>query len=67
MGGPVDYEQMKLTQQAMNATVLQRAKEHPGNPMKIWKLLLIIGGFFTAMILFVVLLELGVFEKLFYG
>ena len=42
MGGPVDYEAMKLQQQAMNATVLERARKHPGKPMKAWKLFLII-------------------------
>ncbi|MCR5648947.1 MAG: hypothetical protein K6F67_05365 [Oscillospiraceae bacterium] len=65
MGGPVDYEQMKLTQQAMNATVLQRAKEHPGQPMKAWKLFLIIGAFFIAMIVFFILLLTGALDGIF--
>ena len=65
MPGPVDYEQMKLTQQAMNATVLQRAKEHPGRPMKAWKLFLIIGAFFIAMIVFFILLLTGALDGIF--
>ncbi len=65
MPGPVDYEQMKLTQQAMNATVLQRAKEHPGRPMKAWKLFLIIVAFFAAMIVFFILLLTGALDGIF--
>jgi hypothetical protein len=66
MPGPsVDYEQLKLAQQAMNATVLQRAKEHPGKPMKAWKLFLIIGSFFVVMIVFFILLLTGVLDGFF--
>ncbi|MBR6312359.1 MAG: hypothetical protein IKR51_05220 [Oscillospiraceae bacterium] len=66
MPGPgVDYEQLKLAQQAMNATVLQRAKEHPGKPMKAWKLFLIIGSILAVMIIFFVLLLTGVLDGIF--
>ena len=50
MPGVVDYEAIKQQQQAMNNRVLQRAKEHPGKPMKFWKLLLIIGPIFLVMV-----------------
>ena len=64
MGGPVDYEQMKLTQQAMNATVLERARKHPGKPMKAWKLFLIIGVIFALMIAFVLFLNSNLMDEL---
>ncbi len=68
MPGPgVDYEAMKLQQQAMNNRVLQRAKEHPGKAMKAWKLLLIIGVVFAALIVFFVLLLTGVLDGIFSG
>ena len=54
MPGVVDYEAIKQQQQAMNHRVLQRAKEHPGKPMKLWKLLLIIGPIFLLMVAFIV-------------
>jgi hypothetical protein len=50
MPGVVDYEAIKQQQQAMNHRVLQRAKEHPGKPMKLWKLLLIIGPIFLVLV-----------------
>ena len=65
MGGPVDYEAMKLQQQAMNATVLERARKHPAKPMKAWKLFLIIGAFFIAMIVFFILLLTGALDGIF--
>ncbi len=65
MPGPgVDYEQLKLAQQAMNATVLQRAKEHPGKPMKAWKLFLIIGVIFALMVAFVLFLNSNLMDEL---
>ena len=65
MGGPVDYEAMKLQQQAMNATVLERARKHPPKPMKAWKLFLIIGSILAVMIIFFVLLLTGVLDGIF--
>jgi capsular polysaccharide biosynthesis protein len=64
MGGPVDYEAMKLQQQAMNATVLERAKKHPAKPMKAWKLFLIIGVIFALMIAFVLFLNSNLMDEL---
>ena len=53
----VDYEAVKLQQQAMNATVLERAKKQPAKPMKAWKLFLIIGIIFVLMIAFALFLH----------
>jgi len=64
MGGPVDYEAMKLQQQAMNATVLERARKHPAKPMKAWKLFLIIGVIFALMIAFALFLNSSIMNEL---
>ncbi len=59
MPGVVDYEAIKQQQQAMNNRVLQRAKEHPGKPMKLWKLLLIIGPIFLVLVALTVIALVG--------
>ncbi len=64
MGGPVDYEAMKLQQQAMNATVLERARKHPPKPMKAWKLFLIIGVIFALMVAFALFLNSNLMDEL---
>jgi capsular polysaccharide biosynthesis protein len=60
----VDYEAVKLQQQAMNATVLDRAKKHPAKPMKAWKLFLIIGIIFVLMIAFALFLNSSIIDDL---
>ena len=62
--GTVDYEAMKLQQQAMNATVLERAKKQPARPMKAWKLFLIIGVVFVLMIVFALFLNSSIMDDL---
>ena len=53
--GGVDYEAVKLQEQAMRNRVLQRAKEHPPKPMSAGKLFLILGiAFFILFAVFIV-------------
>lgn len=53
--GGVDYEAVKLQEQAMRNRVLQRAKEHPPKPMSAKKLFLILGiAFFILIAVFIV-------------
>ena len=50
----VDWEAVKQQQQAMNATVLQRTKDHPPKSTKTWKYLAIFVPIFLAMIAFTI-------------
>ncbi|MBO6010742.1 MAG: hypothetical protein J6P71_02955 [Oscillospiraceae bacterium] len=63
----VDWDAVKRQQEAMNAHVMTRANAHPGKTMKTWKLLLIVGVVFVAMIVFLILLETNVLDRWFYG
>ena len=53
MASGVDYEAIKLQEQAMRNRVLQRAKDHPPKPMSAKKLFIILGIAFVLLIMII--------------